>query len=164
MVHRTMIVRIQKEPFRHRSQRAFRLQGIGFIGLGIGILAVWNPLTQPGPTVCMLRRAVGLPCPLCGMTRGVALGLRGHPLEASLFNPLAMPVLLVAVALVVLWAIEWGSGRRFRVMMPSWLARTLILAGYVLLIANWTYMLICRREDSFGATWLGQMWTALAGG
>ncbi|HWG43081.1 MAG TPA: DUF2752 domain-containing protein [Gemmataceae bacterium] len=158
-----MIVRIQKEPFRQRSQRIFRLQGAGFIGLGIGILAVWNPLTRPGPTVCMLRRAVGLPCPMCGMTRGVALCLRCHPLEASLFNPLAVPVLLIAVMLAIKWAIECGSGRCFHVIVPAWISRNLIRAGYVLLAVNWIYMLIYRREDPFATTWLGQLWTALAG-
>jgi len=157
-----MIVRIHKEPFTQRSQRAFRLQGAGFIALGIGILVVWNPLTQPGPTMCLLRRAVGLPCPLCGMTRGVSLCLRGHPLEASLFNPLTVPVLLLAVVLAVKWAIEFGTGRRFDVIVPRWLSRNLMLAGYLLLAANWTYMMIYRREDPFATTWLGQLWTSLS--
>ena len=157
-----MIVRIVKEPLRERTQWLWRIQAAGFVALGVGILAVWNPLTQPGPTVCLLRRAVGLPCPMCGMTRGVALCLRGHPLEATWFNPLALPILLVAVVLALKWGLECVSGKRFHVIAPPWMSRNLIHAGYVVLALNWAYMLTFRREDPFVTTWLGQLWTILA--
>jgi hypothetical protein len=159
-----MIVRIQRVPFLHRSDRLLRLHGFSAIALGVSALVVWNPLTQPGPTVCLLRNAVGLPCPLCGMTRGVALCLRGHFHEASQFNPLAAPVLVLALFLAVKWAIEFADGRRFEATMPRWLTRGRIHAAYLILIANWIYLLIYRREDPFLTTWLGQVWTNLTGG
>jgi len=159
-----MIVRIHKRPFDHSSQRRFRLQAAGVIALGVGVLAVWNPLARPGPKVCLLRHAVGLPCPLCGMTRGVALCLRGQPFEATHFNPLAVPVLVLAVLLAVTWAMEFATGRRFEVIVPSWLWRSLTCAAWVVLLANWAYLLIYRREDPFATTWLGQLWTNLTGG
>jgi hypothetical protein len=158
-----MIVRIERRPFHHPSERRFRLQATGFIALGVGILAVWNPLAQPGPRVCLLRNAFGLPCPLCGMTRGVALCLRGRPLDALDFNPLAGPVLVLAILLAVKWVIEFGTGRRLDVVMPSWLWRTLVFAGWAILAVNWTYMLIYRREDPFDTTWLGQLWSNIRG-
>jgi hypothetical protein len=158
-----MIVRIERRPFQHPWQRRFRLRAAGFIALGVGILAVWNPLAQPGPRVCLLRNATGLPCPLCGMTRGVALCLRGQPLDAAHFNPLAGPVLVLAVLLAVNWLIEFGTGRRNEVVMPSWLRRTLIVAGWTVFLLNWAYMLIYRREDPFDTTWLGQLWSNVTG-
>ena len=37
-------------------------------------------------------RAFGIPCPLCGVTRGVALCLPGRPVEATSYNPLTVPI------------------------------------------------------------------------
>jgi hypothetical protein len=159
-----MIVRIHRRPFDNPSQRRFRLQAAGLIALGVGVLVVWDPLTQPGPKVCLLRHAVGLPCPLCGMTRGVALCLRGHPFEAARFNPLAVPMLVLGMLLAIVWAIEFAMGRRFAVVVPSWLWRGLTCAFWGVVLASWAYMLIYRREDPFATTWLGQLWTNLTGG
>lgn len=159
-----MIVRIERRPFADRSERRFRLQAAGFIALGVGILSVWNPLARPGPKMCVMRHAFGLPCPLCGMTRGVALCLRGQPLDATHFNPLAVPVLVVAVLLAVKWLLEFATGRRIDVVLPSWLWRTLLAAGWIVFLSNWTYMLIYRREDPFDATWLGRLWSNVVGG
>jgi hypothetical protein len=154
-----MIARIQKQPFHGPSQRNLRLQGIGLISLGIGVLSVWNPLTQPGPTVCLLRHSVGLPCPLCGMTRGVALCLRGHPIEASQYNPLAVPVLLLALILVVKWIIECRARRSIDLVLTPPVHRVLVIVGYLIFFTSWCYLITYRREDSFAASWLGQVWT-----
>lgn len=159
-----MILRVQRRPFRDRSDRLLRLQGFSVITLGVLVLRVWNPLAQPGPKLCLLRHAVGLPCPLCGMTRGVSLCLRGHFHEASLFNPLAGPVLLLAAVLALKWAIEFAGGRRIDVLLPRWLERSWPLAALLLALLNWIYMLTYRREDPFAASWLGQLWSALSGG
>jgi hypothetical protein len=157
-----MIVRIEKQPFATRSDRLFRLHGFSLVALGVGLLSIWDPLTRPGPKVCGLRYAVGLPCPLCGMTRGVSLCLHGHPELASVFNPLAVPVLIVAVVLAIKWAIEFGTGRRFAVIVPPWLWRGLVKMVYVVFAANWAYLLIYRREDPFDSTILGHIWAMLA--
>jgi hypothetical protein len=153
-----MIVRIQKRLFPRVSDRWLRLQGCGLVAVGVGLLAVWDPLTHPGPRMCPLRETVGLPCPLCGMTRGVSLCLHGHPAEASVFNPLAAPVLIVALVLAVKWAVEFGSGRCFDVLVPPWLGRRLWMLGYAIVLMNWAYLLVYRREDSFDSTLLGRLW------
>lgn len=158
-----MIVRVQRRPFRDRSERLLRLQGFSLIALGVTTLIIWNPLTQPGPRMCLLRQAVGLPCPLCGMTRGVSLCLRGHFDEASLFNPLAGPILVLAVVLALKWAIEFASGRRFAVLLPACLSRRVLHVVAIIVLINWVYMLIYRREDPFLTTWLGQLWAAMTG-
>jgi len=158
-----MIVRFHTAPLVKRADRMLRLQGVGIIALGVAILSIWNPLTQPGPKVCWFRHAVGLPCPSCGMTRGVSLCLRGNFHEGSLFNPLAGPVLVLAVLLAFKWGIEFVCGRRLQVDMPRWLWRSLFVAGFFLVLANWIYMLTYRREDPFSASWLGQLWSLFAG-
>lgn len=158
-----MIVRVQHRPFRDRSERMLRLQGFSLIALGVTTLIIWNPVTQPGPRMCMLRHAVGLPCPLCGMTRGVSLCLRGRFDEASLLNPLAGPVLVLAVVLAVKWAIEFASGRRIAVLLPARISRRVIPIAAVVVLVNWIYLLIYRREDPFLTTWLGQLWAVMTG-
>lgn len=47
---------------------------------------------------CLFRRAFGIPCPVCGMTRGVLLTLHGQLTDALSTNP-AAPLLVAGVAL-----------------------------------------------------------------
>lgn len=47
---------------------------------------------------CLFERGFGVPCPACGMTRGVLLTLHGHIVDALGVNP-AAPVLTLGVAL-----------------------------------------------------------------
>jgi hypothetical protein len=47
---------------------------------------------------CLFQRAFGLPCPACGMTRGVLLTLHGHFGDALRVNP-AAPVLTLGIIL-----------------------------------------------------------------
>ncbi|MDT7541090.1 MAG: hypothetical protein QOE33_994 [Acidobacteriota bacterium] len=53
---------------------------------------------------CLFQRAFGVPCPLCGMTRGVLLTLDGHLGDALRLNPaaplLVAGLILFAVALI----------------------------------------------------------------
>lgn len=78
--------------------------------VAVAVLAaavVWDVLFDVvgGPVTCPLRRATGVPCPACGLTRSfVALGnldLRG----AFVAHPLG-PILAVAL---VAAAAEWGA-------------------------------------------------------
>lgn len=158
-----MRVRLRHTSILPRSQRLLRLQGVALIALGLMALRVWNPLTQPGPIVCLLRHAVGLPCPLCGMTRGVSLCLHGRFADAVRFNPLSGPVLVLAVLLVGVWGTEFAGGRRCDVSAPPWLRRIAYRAFFFLLMANWIFLLVYRREDAFAATWLGRLWGMFAG-
>ncbi len=68
------------------------------------MLAHWTP--QGGAaSFCVLRRAFGLPCPGCGMTRAFAQLARGEWSAAVAFHPWA-PVLAVELALG--WLL-WGA-------------------------------------------------------
>jgi hypothetical protein len=50
---------------------------------------------------CLFQRAFGVPCPICGMTRGVLLTLHGHVSDALRLNP-AAPILTLGVLLFAL--------------------------------------------------------------
>jgi hypothetical protein len=141
----------------HPSHWTSRLLTLGGVLCAFGVAVAWNPLTHPGPKCCLLRMAVGLPCPLCGMTRGIALCVRGRFLEATWYNPLAVPVFIAALALCMKWTFEIATTRKIEVVLPSaW--NTGLRAGlYGVVLASWAYLLVFRREDDFAATWLGQL-------
>lgn len=51
-----------------------------------------GPLTLD--STCPIRHLTGRRCPGCGMTRAVALALRGKPLRATRAHPGAIPLLI----------------------------------------------------------------------
>ena len=55
-------------------------------------------LTERGPVLCPVRRATGLPCPACGLTRSWAAALHGRPGASLRFHPLGMALLAGTVA------------------------------------------------------------------
>jgi hypothetical protein len=62
---------------------------------------------------CPLRALTGIPCPLCGSTRGVIAAVHGDLGHALWLNPAAIAVLVLALALVAGWKVE-------RVRIPVW--------------------------------------------
>jgi hypothetical protein len=84
---------------------------------GAGMLTV-AALTPPIPIAsvpyrCPLRTLTGIPCPFCGMTRGVIEAVHVHLSASFLFNPGAMLLVALAVALLVAWRVE-------RIRIPVW--------------------------------------------
>jgi hypothetical protein len=145
------------QPFDHPAGRLGRLQRLSAGLFGLAALAVWDPAAHPGPKLCLLRHAVGLPCPLCGLTRGVSCGLHGRFHEASVFNPLAIPLLVIVVFLCVKWGLEYATGRRLEVHFSRRLTLAAVVAAHLAVLAAWVYLLVYRREDDFAACWLGRL-------
>lgn len=56
---------------------------------------------EAGPTLCLIRRVMGRPCPGCGMTRALSRLAHGDPLAAWRYNPRVV----VVAPLLALW---WG--------------------------------------------------------
>jgi hypothetical protein len=84
----------------------------------------------PVPT-CLVRLATGHPCPACGLTRaGLALLSADIP-TATRWHPLALPLLILAIAtpLVALseraWSPfgRWAMGTSGAMLIAVWLAR-----------------------------------------
>jgi hypothetical protein len=152
-----MTLGIRFRPFDHPRERVARLPRLAAAGLALLLLSLWNPVTRPGPVLCLSRLCFAVPCPLCGGTRGVALCLRGRPVEASALNPLSVPALLFGVGLMGVWAYEYLSGNRVDVVWPRpWRAAFLVAASLALLL-TWAYLLAYRREDDFATSWLGRL-------
>ncbi|MET0920988.1 MAG: DUF2752 domain-containing protein [Acidimicrobiia bacterium] len=86
------------------------------------VAAASLPLLPGHDTVtCPLRATTGVPCPLCGMTRGVGAVVRGDLAHAIALNPGSL--LLVAVVIGVFFA-----RRRPTVRMPAWVPITVLAA------------------------------------
>ncbi|MBI2686109.1 MAG: DUF2752 domain-containing protein [Acidobacteria bacterium] len=73
------------------------------------VCAVTDPDHPPGWIVCPFRLLTGWPCPLCGMTRGVASLLRGRWADGISFH-LFSPFVLAAFAAWIV--IEIGQAAR----------------------------------------------------
>ncbi len=148
---------LKLRPFSHPSQRSSRLLMVGCALAGFAVAVVWDPIAHPGPVCCLLRRSVGLPCPMCGMTRGVALCAHGRLFEATKCNPLAIPFCLLVGMMCAKWIFEVATGKSVGVILRPTGKKALWAGLYAALLATWAYLLVYRREDDFASTWLGQM-------
>lgn len=107
----------------------------GALILGDGALA--------GHVLCPLRAATGVPCPLCGATRSVALAVRGDAAFLD-FNPIWV---LVLAALVIVGLARAVAGERGRRSLP---ARVPWPAVVVVIAAGWAVAL-AHRDAIAGA-------------
>lgn len=68
---------------------------------------------------CPLRALTGIPCPLCGSTRGVIAAIHGDIGHALSLNPASIGVLVMALLIVAGWRIE-------RVRIPVWIIASVL--------------------------------------
>jgi hypothetical protein len=85
----------------------------GATGFGLVALFVFSGFWAAGgggegPVVCLLRRATGVACPACGLTRAAGLAASGRFAESFAAHPLFA---LVAVEVAAGW---WLWGERLR--------------------------------------------------
>lgn len=86
------MIRLHWRPLIPGEHDPERLWGI-LLGVA-GVLAIaWLRLGLPTP-LCPLHAVTGIPCPTCGVTRGVRCLLHGEWVAAFLWNPLLMGILL----------------------------------------------------------------------
>ena len=98
---------------------------VGLAMLGAAALRPELPIEVVPP--CPLRAVTGIPCPFCGMTRGVTAAVHGDVAHAFLMSPAS----IVAVVATILLVVQW---RTRRAVLPVW--------GLVTVVAlMWTWQL-----------------------
>ena len=102
-----------------------QLRWVGAAMLGVAAVRPLVPFEFVPP--CPLRTLTGVPCPLCGMTRGVTAAVHLELGKAVLLNPGS----IVAVVLTILILVAW---RTKRVTIPVWVF-------FVLLGLMWSWEL-----------------------
>ncbi len=75
------------------------------------VLAAWQPTGGVESSICIFRRATGIPCPGCGLTRGFAALAKGHFGQAFEFHPFVYPIALEALAAWLAWGWFTFQGR-----------------------------------------------------
>ncbi len=113
---------------RVNGTTTFDLKQLRLVGAGmLGAAAIWPLLPVHPPVLCPLRSTTGIPCPFCGMTRGVTAAVHGDFGDSLMFNPGA--IVLVAIAALLLFG--W---RRRTATLPVW-----IVFGFFAVL--WTFQL-----------------------
>ena len=99
---------------------------------GIIVLrALTLPRNSPGlPDLCPLHRTTGLWCLLCGGTRATRELMHGDLGAAMGYNPFALVLEVVVIALVARWSLAWLRGQR----RPLVTGREGILLGVALAV------------------------------
>ena len=69
---------------------SFLIFGFGWVALNL----FYIQQSSPGLEICILKSAVGLPCPSCGTTRSVLHLLHGDLSSAILVNPIGVLVII----------------------------------------------------------------------
>lgn len=88
-----------------------QLRRIGAAMLGVAAVRPLVPFEFVPP--CPLRTLTGVPCPLCGMTRGVTAAVHLELSKAVFLNPGSIVAVVLAILIIVLW-------RTKRVKVPVW--------------------------------------------
>lgn len=103
---------------------------LGCLGLGI-VSATVDP--THGPVLCPWRIATGLDCPLCGATRALHAFTTGHPgrgFDHNLLVGLALPLMLVALAVAGVAAVRGRPVRLPHIGRAAWVATGLGVATF----------------------------------
>jgi hypothetical protein len=104
------------------------LKPLRFAGAAMLGAAAVLPMVPVSPVPpCPLRTVTGIPCPFCGMTRGVTALLHGHVSAAFTYNPGAFLIFAMAIVLLIAW--RWQ-----RVRIPMW-------AVFLFFAVLWAYQL-----------------------
>ncbi len=110
----------------------------------VAIVLVWlaavelTVLFAPDATMCNFKRWTGVPCPTCGITRGVTSVARGEVAAGFAYNPLFLSVTL---GFLLLLAARVAFKRTLRLDIDARERRTLWWVGLFLIAVNWTYLI-----------------------
>lgn len=104
-----------------------KLQTVGCVLLGFAVLFI---LTILEIYQCPLRFLVGVPCPLCGMSRALYALLHGDIPGSFYYHPL-WPVAVIAVFLYIGYEMQILHFTKKKIMMGVYIVGALVLICYV---------------------------------
>ncbi len=132
-----------KPELHSRERRAGRLRGLAPALLVGGLAAL---IVCGLPWSCPLLALTGYPCPSCGLTRAVRLGLRGDLAAATRMHPLWFLIVPACAALEAgeVWG-YWTRGAWGAAIEHCWTRRVAAVLGAAM-IAVW----LARFAGAFG--------------
>ena len=87
--------------------------------------------------LCPFHAITGIPCPGCGMTRGIVAGFEGRFADSVAYHPLALPLLALWTAWLLAGLFNRSRNRPFSAGFPDlasgrkgWALVALVLAVY----------------------------------
>ncbi len=117
--------------------RTWLLVGALILGGAIA-LRLWTPSDDPNATICIFRRLTHHDCATCGMTRAMALIVRGDLRGATAYHPLSVPLAAECVGLWLIAPVAFTRGwRPTNAQRDRWL-----LAHAVAFLALWGVRLL----------------------
>lgn len=133
------------------EQRRERRLALGFAVLGVGVFLMasalnpydsfGSPLThgthrQLGLPPCLMKEAIGLACPSCGMTTSVSLVVHGDPTAAWRANWAGVIVAITGL-LATCWMLAVATGiLKSRIAVDD-VVKWLTVAGTTTTLARW---------------------------
>lgn len=99
---------------------------------------------QLGLEPCVFLSALGVPCPMCGMTTSFSLMMHLQPVRALLTQPFGVVLAILTIAIAITSGLEAICPRERWALLSTWLeGREVGLLGslLLLLIAGWAYKL-----------------------
>lgn len=100
----------------------------------LGGLALWNPASNGGPTLCPFHLITGLWCPGCGLTRAAGALARGQVGDAITWHPMILPLALQAV---VVWALFSFIPKRAERVFSQPVRTAMLIINSVALLGVW---------------------------
>lgn len=111
------------------------------------IATVWLCSGLVPTPLCPFHCMTGIPCPTCGMTRGLCCLLHGEFVSGLLFNPLGM-LLLMGSMVYFLYALIVVTGRLPRLRWKPLTNRSVTFLRWLaafLIAGNWVYLVLHEK-------------------
>ena len=90
--------------------------------------------------LCLFKKVTSVPCPTCGITRGIIHGLQGHFITAWQCNPLLFSL---GVLFLIITIIRGIFGRAVRISLSLNEHRFAWIIAILLVLINWVYIIYC---------------------
>lgn len=124
-----------------------RLYGLLALMCAAGYAWIYYNLGNGAETpvhACVVKKIAGIPCPSCGSTRSVISLMEGNVVEAVLWNPIGL-ILLVGMAVFPVWITYDLFNKQqtlylaYRRTEAFFSRRRYAISALILVLANWLW-------------------------